>query len=382
MATKNGANDRMRITDVEAIYVRMQNVKVQCDSGQDALIIRVRTDEGITGLGEVDSAPLAVQGIVNGPYSHTLCCGLKQLLIGEDPFETEYLWHKMFQSNVYVGHSGVLIHAISGIDMALWDIKGKKLGMPVWKLLGGGFHKKLRCYASVLFGDTPERTYQEASRLRDLGFGAAKFGWGPMGKDEKTDIALVAKARAGLGDNMDLMIDAGLVWDAKTAIQRACAFEPYNPFWLEEPLAAHNYEGYSQLSKSTKLRIAAGEEEDSLENFRRLITEGQCDVVQVDLTRCGGFTGAMKVASLAVDHHRVVANHGFTTYINVAAALHWLNSVPNALIVEFVAQNGTDLRDILTKQTIRAKDGYLDIPQEPGLGMDLNEDTIEKLRVN
>jgi L-alanine-DL-glutamate epimerase-like enolase superfamily enzyme len=371
----------MRITDVEAIYVRMQDVKVQCDSGQDALIIRVRTDEGITGLGEVDSAPMAVQGIVNGLYSHTLCCGLRQLLIGEDPFETEYLWHKMFSSNVYVGHSGVLIHAISGIDMALWDIKGKKLGMPVWKLLGGGFHKKLRCYASVLFGDTPESTYQEASRLRDLGFTAAKFGWGPMGKDEKTDIALVEKARAGLGDNMDLMIDAGLVWDAKTAIRRASAFEQYNPFWLEEPLAAHNYEGYSQLSKSTKLRIAAGEEEDSLENFRRLITEGQCDVVQVDLTRCGGFTGAMKVASLAVDHHRVVANHGFTTYINVAAALHWLNSVPNALIVEFVAQNGTDLRDILTKQTIRAKDGYLEIPQEPGLGMDLNDDTIEKLRV-
>ena len=191
----------MRITDVEAIYVRIGEVKVQCDSGQDALIVRVRTDEGITGIGEVDSSPLAVQGVINGAYSHTLCCGLRQLLIGEDPFQTEYLWQKMFRSNIYLGHSGILFHAISGIDMALWDIKGKKLGMPVWKFLGGGFHKRLRCYASVLFGDTPEQTYTEASRLRDLGFTAAKFGWGPMGKDAKTDVALVAKARAGLGDD-------------------------------------------------------------------------------------------------------------------------------------------------------------------------------------
>jgi L-rhamnonate dehydratase len=371
----------MRITDVEAIYVRMQQVKVQCDSGQDALIIRVRTDEGITGIGEVDSAPLAVQGIVNGGYSHTLCCGLKQLLIGEDPFQTEYLWQKMFRQNIYAGQSGVLIHAIGGIDIALWDIKGKKLGMPIWKLLGGGFHSKLRCYASVLFGDTPERTQQEASRLRDQGFTAAKFGWGPMGKDAKNDVALVRKARAGLGDDLDLMIDAGLVWDTKTAIQRADAFSQYNPFWLEEPLMPHNFEGYSQLSKSTSIRIAAGEEEDTLENYRRLITEGQCDVIQVDLTRCGGFTGAMKIASLAADYNRPVANHGFTTYINVAAALHWLNSIPNSLIVEFVAQNGTELRDILTRQRISAKDGYLDIPQEPGLGVDLNEDTVAKLRI-
>lgn len=371
----------MRITGVEAIYVRMCQVKVQCDSGQDALVVRVQTDEGITGIGEVDSSPLAVQGVINGAYSHTLCCGLRELLIGEDPFQTEYLWQKMFRNNIYLGHSGILLHAISGIDMALWDIKGKKLGMPIWKLLGGGFHKRLRCYASVLFGDTPEQTYEEALRLHDLGFTAAKFGWGPMGKDAKTDIALVAAARAGLGDNLDLMIDAGLAWDTKTAIQRAEAFRQYNPFWLEEPLAPHNYEGYGQLNKATSIRIAAGEEQDSLEDYRHLITEGHCDVIQVDLTRCGGFTGAMKIASLASSHDRPVANHGFTTYINVAAALHWLNSIPNALIVEFVAQNGTVLRDLLTNQQIRAKDGYLEIPQEPGLGIELNEDMVAKLRI-
>lgn len=372
----------MKITDIETIYVRMQHVKSQCDSGQDALVVKVHTDEGITGIGEIDSSPMAAMGVINGPYSHYICCGLRELLIGEDPFCTEYLWEKMFRRNVYVGHSGVLFHAISGIDVALWDIKGKKLGMPVWQLLGGGFHKKLPCYASVLFGESPEKTHDEAARLRDLGFGAVKFGWGPMGKSAANDESLVAHARKGVGDKVDLMVDAGLVWDARTAIQRAEVFAEYNIFWLEEPLPAHDYEGYRRLSNATSVRIAAGEEEDSLEGYRRLITEGQIDVVQVDLTRCGGFTGAMKIASLAADFNRPVANHGFTTYINVAAALHWLNSIPNGFIVEFVAQNGTDLRDMLTRQTIRAHDGYLQIPQEPGLGIELNDEAISRLRVN
>ena len=372
----------MKITDVEVIYVRAPMVKQQADSGQDALIVKVHTDEGITGIGEVDSAPRAASEVILGPYSHTLCSGLKHLLIGEDPFETEYLWHKMFRSNIYAGLSGIAVHAISGIDIALWDIKGKKLGMPIWKLLGGGFHKKLRCYASVLFESTPKKTGEMARRLRDEGHRAVKFGWGPMGQDRKTDIALVANAREGLGEGVDLMVDAGLVWDARTAIQRAEAFAEYDIFWLEEPLAPDDYEGYRRLSESTKVRIAAGEEEDTRsKNFRRLIVEGNIDVVQVDLTRCGGFTEAMKIAALAADYKRVVANHGFSTYINVAAALHWLNSIPNTLIAEFVTQKGTDLRDYLTRQRIQATDGFLEIPQEPGLGVELDEEAIARFRV-
>src|ERR1051325_11329487 len=119
----------MKITDVEAIYLRLPQVKEQCDSGQDALIVRVHTDAGITGLGEVDSSPVAVQGAILGPYSHTITSGLKHLIVGEHPFRTEYLWHKMFQQNIYAGRFGVALHAMSGIDMALWDIKGKALGL-------------------------------------------------------------------------------------------------------------------------------------------------------------------------------------------------------------------------------------------------------------
>src|ERR1700733_1597581 len=159
----------MKITDVEAIYVRSTQVKEQCDSGQDALIVRVHTDEGITGIGEVDSSPLAVQGMILGPYSHTISSELKHLLIGEDPFETEYLWDKMYRQNIYAGRSGIGIHAMSGIDIALWDIKGKKLGLPIWKLLGGGFRKSIRCYASLLFERTPEQTGEIARYMGDQG---------------------------------------------------------------------------------------------------------------------------------------------------------------------------------------------------------------------
>ncbi|MCL4797707.1 MAG: hypothetical protein KJZ84_24295 [Bryobacteraceae bacterium] len=135
----------MKITGVEAIYVRQQQVKVQCDSGQDALIVKVTTDAGITGIGEVDSNPLGAKGVIEGPFSHTTAAGLASLIIGEDPFETEKIWRKMYRGNIYGGRRGVAIHAMSGIDIALWDIKGKALGLPVWKLLGGGFHQRLRC---------------------------------------------------------------------------------------------------------------------------------------------------------------------------------------------------------------------------------------------
>ena len=371
----------LRITDVEAIYVRLPEVKAQCDSGQDALIVKVTTDAGIVGYGEVDSAPMAVKGAIEGPFSHTLTTGLKNLLIGEDPLLTEYLWHKMYRANLYSGRRGVAVHAMSGIDMALWDIKGKALGLPLWKLLGGGFTHTLRPYASSLFGATPAETGNRARRFADRGFTAVKFGWDPLGRDARTDVALVREARAGLGPDLDLMIDAGLAYDAKTAIQRASAFEPYDLFWFEEPLAPDDYLGYAKLSAATPLRIAAGEEESERRSFLQLMDVGRVDVIQVDLTRCGGFTEAMKIASLAADRGLPVVNHGFTTYLNVAAALHFLASVPNTLgLLEFVEEEGTTLRHQLS-EPIRVADGRVAVPEAPGIGLAMNEDGLRKYRV-
>jgi L-rhamnonate dehydratase len=286
----------------------------------------------------------------------------------------------MYRENIYSGRRGIAIHAMSGIDIALWDIKGKALGLPIWKLLGGGFHKKIRVYASSLFGATPEETGDRARRFVDRGFTAVKFGWAPLGRDEITDLALVSQARRGVGDNVDLMIDAGLCYDVKTAIQRARQFEDYHIYWFEEPLMPDDYEGYRRLSESTALRIAAGEEESERRSFLNLMDQGKVDVVQVDLTRCGGFTEAMKIASLAFDRGLPCVNHGFSTYINVAAALHFLASIPNSFIGEYVVEEGTTLRDEISSQDIRAVDGWVNIPEEPGLGVTLNKDVIARFQ--
>lgn len=370
------------ITGVEAIYLRLPQVKEQCDSGQDALVVKVTTNAGITGYGEVDSSPIAAKGIIEGPFSHTAATGLRQAVIGEDPFRTEYLWHKMYRANIYGGRRGVGIHALSGIDLALWDIKGKALGLPIWKLLGGGFRDSLVPYASSLWGETPAEAHDRARRFVDQGFTAVKFGWDPMGRDEATDIALVREARRGLGDAVEFMIDAGLVYDAKTAIQRARAFEPYRPYWFEEPLSPDDYEGYAKLAAASPLRIAAGEEESERKSFLELMDRGRIDVVQIDLTRCGGFTEAMKIASLAADRGLPVVNHGFTTYLNVAAALHFLASIPNALgFLEYVVEEGTTLRHQLTSPVRSIEGRRVMVPDAPGLGIEVNEALWAPFRV-
>jgi len=190
----------LKITNAETIYVRPKEIRERTDSSQDALIVKVTTDEGIIGYGEVDSLPLLTKATFDSPYSHTLSSGLREIIVGEDPFEYEKIWHKMYQSTLYVGREGAVIHAMAGIDIALWDIIGKALNKPVYKLLGGGFKDKIRAYASAMFAFTPEETAERAKSFVERGFTAVKFGWEPMGPDPKLDEALVRSIREAVGD--------------------------------------------------------------------------------------------------------------------------------------------------------------------------------------
>ncbi len=366
----------MKITDVEAIHISLPQIEEKADGTQDALIVKIHTDEGITGIGEVDSSAHVAKAIIEAPTSHSLCHGLKTLLVGEDPFQIERIWEKMYQGTIYYGRCGVVLHAMAGIDIALWDLMGKALDLPVYELLGGCYRKKVRAYASSLFGDTPKDTGKLSAMYIDRGFTAVKFGWGPMGQDEKTDIALVREARKGMGDEADLLIDAGLVWDAKTAIQRARKFQEYNIFWLEEPLPPDDVEGYARLSEAVDIRIAAGEEESTKRGFKDLIERGKIDVVQVDVTRVG-ITEAKKVAQIAHDRNLPCVNHSFTTDINIAASLHLLAAIPNAFILEYTVSTSA-IRENTTLERIEVKDGYADVPDGPGLGIELNEEFIQK----
>ena len=236
----------MLITQVEAIHLRLPDVNERCDGSQETLVVKVHTDAGIVGVGEVDSSSLVAKAIIEAPLSHKICRGLAECVVGQDPFEIDRLIHRMYEGSIFFGRQGAAIQAMSGVEIALWDIVGKATRRPVYQLLGGGFRKTFRAYASILFGDTPggDRAHRPASWSAQ-GYRAVKFGWGPMGQSEESDIAHVRAARPGSGKDVELMVDAGLCWDTATAIRRARQFEPFNLTWLEEPLHPDNLQGYA-----------------------------------------------------------------------------------------------------------------------------------------
>src|SRR5437764_15397699 len=181
----------MKITRVEPIHLRLPTVTERCDGSQETLVVKVHTDAGIVGLGEVDSSSLVAKTIIEAPLSHKICRGLAECVLGQDPFEIDRLIHRMVEGSIYYGRQGAVIQAMSGIEIALWDIMGKATGRSVHQLLGGGFRKQFRAYASILFGDTPEETKRIGHDLAGKGFRAIKFGWGPMGQSEESDLANV-----------------------------------------------------------------------------------------------------------------------------------------------------------------------------------------------
>lgn len=369
----------MKITDVEAIWLQLPTVDERCDGTQDTLIVRVFTDEGIVGVGEVDSSPMVARAIIEAPLSHGIARGLRRCVIGENPLDIARLYERMYQGSIFFGRGGAAQQAISGVDMALWDIAGKAMGQPVYRLLGGGFRDRLRAYASILFQDTPEATYELARSLAGQGYSAAKFGWGPMGTSEAMDLAQVRMARKGLGDEVDLMIDAGICYDTVTAIKRAGQFAEYNPFWLEEPLHPDNIEGYAQLAAASPIRIAAGEQETTQQGFQALLDAGVA-VVQPDVARVGGPSQAVQIGRLAAQRHRLCVNHSYKTGVSIAASLHFLAALPNSSLLEYCVEQGP-LRQTLTRETFPVVDGYVAVPQEPGLGVTLDEEVLARYRM-
>lgn len=367
----------MKITDVQAIYVSLPTIAKRSDGTQDALIVKVSTDAGITGVGEVDSSPLAAKAAIEAPMSNSITSGLREVVIGEDPFEYERLWHKMYMASRYPGRRGLFIHAMSGIDLALWDIMGKVQNLPVHTLLGGAFRRRVRAYASTLFGHNLRSTADRARECVEMGFSAVKFGWDPMGEDADYDEALVETIREAVGPKVDLLIDAGQCWDTKTAIQMAKRFEPYDLYWLEEPLRPDNISGYARLADATSMRIAAGEAESDRNSYIDLMERGAIDVVQIDVTRTGGLTEAKKIAWAAFDRDRSVINHSFTTDINIAASLSLLAAIPEAPFLEFCIED-SPIRNELVRNPFRVEDGYVAVPEEPGLGIELNDQVLER----
>jgi L-alanine-DL-glutamate epimerase-like enolase superfamily enzyme len=287
----------------------------------------------------------------------------------------------MYRGSIYFGRYGPAIHAMSGIDMALWDLWGKVTNRPVCQLLGGIVRDRLLAYASSLMPETPAEAGRLAERYACQGYRAMKFGWGPIGRDRRLDEELVKCIRSAVGDDIKIMIDGGLVWDLKGALRISEVYEKYDVFWLEEPLQPDDIAGYRALSSRTSMYIAAGEQESSHRAFEALLDEAHLDILQPDLGRCGGLTAGKKIASMADDRHKLVIPHAFKTGILVAASTHFVASIPNGFMVEHTTSTSPLSRDLVL-QPVQFDAGYVIVPTDrPGLGIEIDEAVLERYRV-
>ena len=369
----------MKITQIICQILRVRSVAKKTASSQDVVLVRVRTENGLEGMGEADASPEVVKAIVDAPYSHNIACGLREILMGENPLETERLWQKMYRRTQYFGRTSVTIAAMSAVDMALWDLKGKHFGEPIHRLLGGKQHDRIKAYASILFGRNGKETREIGQRWIKAGYEAVKFGWEPMGQNEALDLELVQGAREGVGPDAMLLIDAGCVWDRRTALRRAHAFADFNIGWLEEPLRPADIDGYVWLRDRSPVPIAAGEAECGRESFRPLIDRHALDVYQVDLSRCG-FHDSAYIKQRVEEIGARLCNHCYTSPITVAACLHWLSTCHDAFIFEDCVDD-SPMRHELTNEKVQAVGGYMTVPDGPGLGVNLNEAFVKKYLV-
>ncbi len=377
----------MKISAVDPFYLRMPDITDAADGTQDTLLVRIRTDTGLEGWGECDASPLVSIAAYCCPMSHGNIINIRTSLIGKTlntPDDVKKLHANALRNGLDIQH---IQHAYSGADIALWDIMGQQLGEPVYRLLAvmsatsTVVHPKLP-YASVLFGETPEATYQLALGLREQGYRAAKFGWGPLGKlGEENDIALVRAAREGMGEEAQIMVDAGVVWnsDYETAYRRAKAFAQFALTWLEEPLAPEAIAAYNSLSRlAPPVPIAAGEGANTYRMAEELIIHGGIKFVQIDAGRIGGVTAAFQVRQLAEKQRVHYVNHTFKSHLSLAASLHVFATNPHFNLLEYPAA-GSPLSQRLTAAPLSIdSDGMVRVTDAPGLGMRVNTETIRQ----
>lgn len=382
----------MKITNVEA-FILQSPFEITNPAGSEeargvkhCLLIKVSTDEGITGWSDIETAPHVGEAVVHAPKSGIgMFEGLKELVIGEDPFDVERLWDKIYRGTIYFGRRGAAIQVLSGFDIACHDIIGKAINKPLYKILGGGRREKIRAYASTLFRPTTDAIQQACEFYMQRGFTAVKFGWGVFGQDIKLDIKLVETARRTLGPDIALMVDAGWMVNrsAYDAVELCRLLEPYNIFWLEDFLHPESYQGYRKVKEAgVTTRIAAGEQEATAWGFRQLIVEGGVDVVQPDLSRCGGFTQARKILWEAEYAGIDVCPHAWLTDLLTAASLHLNAVLPRSLFLEYNVSDNPMLREIIRNPVQLDSEGYIAVPQGAGLGIDIDEKAVKRFCVN
>jgi galactonate dehydratase len=357
-----------------------------------ATLVRVDTDEGISGFGEAN--PDAGAGAVVGMIDF-----LKGELIGEDPRNVERCWEKLRRRKVFAGpQGGVSVIALSGIELALWDIAGKAAGQPVYRMLGGKFRDRIRLYADCGDGDDPAGSVSgcvdRAQRVVEEGFTAIKFDIDDLQHPAKHDdfnhtvnaaelrtmVERVAAVREAIGPDVDLAIDLHARYDVPSACRIAWALEQFDLMWLEEPIPAENVDALVRIRAQTRTPICVGENLYLRWGFRELLERGAVDVIEPDVPKCGGLAEAKKIANLAEMHYVPFAPHLVSTPLGTMATAHQCGAIPNFLVQEWHALEEREVWDsyVLSPDgsgTI-VKDGYITLPDAPGIGVELDMDGV------
>ena len=371
----------MNIDSVDFFYLAMPEIRDIGDGSQDALLVRVRAG-GHQGWGECEASPLVTMAAWNCPMSHSACKPISASVLGQalnDPADIPRIHQYVREQSLDLLQTD---HLLSGIDIALWDLLGRKLETPVYKLLGYERAYPKLPYASQLFGDTPEQTFEKAQAVRINQYRAAKFGWGPYGRGSvKEDSDHVQAARKGLGDDGILLVDAGTVWqdDVETASQRLEALQTCRVEWLEEPFISAALGAYHQLSlKSSPVKLAAGEGCHQAHQAFNMMEYAGLGYIQIDTGRVGGITSAYQVAQRAAQKQITYVNHTFTSYLALSASLQPYAGLESHQICEYPIEACPLARELTQTSMVPNKNGMITIPEGPGLGLTVNGEAIAR----
>lgn len=372
----------MRITSIDTIiYTYQMNEEFgnsnKWNRERSCVLVKIETDEGIIGYGEADAA--------GGPPAVTACIVKEEIaprIIGMDPLCVEKVWQHVYNQGMIHGRRGAVIPALSGVDVALWDIIGKALGQPIYKLLGGARNKVLAYHSGGFYRkDVPDSWYaNEAERGLDAGYRAFKMKIGRY--NQSRDIKRVELVRQAIGPDNLLMVDANSAYTAKQAIAMARKLEPFDIFFFEEPVSADDPEGSADVSRFSSIAVAGYETEHTRFGFRQLIDKGAVDIVQCDVIRSGGFTECRKIAAYASARKLPCTAHIFSSGISLVANLHFVAAIDNGCLLESEA-NVNPLRTNMFSdfELILDSNGYVHVPEGPGLGVTIDFKAIEPYRV-
>ena len=368
----------MRIREIRAAGLRGATPKGGWSAEiqpQDCVhtLIAVHTDEGLLGLGSVSTS----EGLVKAALGV-----LEPLYRGENALEPERVTEKLRENTFWLGRGGSITHAISGIDIALWDILGKATAQPVGRLLGGRYREKVQPYASILM-EEPAPLSARLHALRAQGFRAFKIGWGPFGRgSEARDREIVRAAREAVGDECRLMVDAGAsdaYWPHgyKWALRTADMLAAFGVEWFEEPLRPDSLQDYVELRRRAPLPISGGEVLTRRQAFTPYIAAGALDIVQPDATKVGGITESRRIAWMAEEHGIRLIPHGWNTAVGVATDLQLASAFAATDLVEYIGGSAY-VDEIVAEPWKLDAEGLLDIPDRPGLGVELDPEAVAR----